>query len=136
MARASTLTLEEIVEINRRMFITFGGFFVPPDNFEHRSALEYILDALNGSMYGQEWYPSVIEKAAALGHTIIIRHVFKDGNKRTGMMACALILDMNGYTLLRGYDDPEAKEIALDTAAGKVDLEAFTNWVQERASVQ
>lgn len=133
MARAGTLTLEQVATINRRMHEAFGGFFTEPDNFANQSALEYNLNALNAEMFGQELHPTVIDKAAALGWTIITRHVFRDGNKRTGMMACALILDMNGYTLLRGYDDPEAKDVALQVAAGKMELSEFTAWVQGRA---
>ncbi len=135
MVRASqTLTLEDIVAINRRMIDSFGGFFVPPENFENRGSLEHALEKIDAVLFGQELYPTVPKKAAALGWTIIAGHVFKDGNKRTGMMSCALFLDMNGFQLLQGYDDPEAMEVALRIACGELNEERFTEWVVGRAT--
>jgi death on curing protein len=135
MVRASqALTLKEIVEINRRMIQSFGGFFVPPENFENRGSLEHALEKLDAVLFGQELYPTEAKKAAALGWTIIAGHVFKDGNKRTGMMSCALFLDLNGYQLLKGYNDPEAMEIALLVASGEMNEAGFTEWVVGRAT--
>lgn len=135
MVRASqALTLKEIVEINRRMIESFGGFFVPPENFENRGSLEHALEKMDVVLFGQELYPTVPKKAAALGWTIIAGHVFKDGNKRTGMMSCALFLDLNGYQLLKGYDDPEAIAVALRIASDGLSEAEFAEWVVVRVS--
>lgn len=76
-------TIEQICEVNRRMIETFGGFFVPPNNFNNLDALAYVLDVIVLPLYGHMSYPSAKEKAAALAYHIISRHVFHDGNKRT-----------------------------------------------------
>lgn len=36
---------------------------------------------------GEDLYPSLIEKAAAFGFSIVMNHRFVDGNKRTGHTA-------------------------------------------------
>jgi hypothetical protein len=36
---------------------------------------------------GEELYPTIVEKAAALGYSLIQNHPFLDGNKRTGHAA-------------------------------------------------
>jgi death-on-curing protein len=129
------LTFADIVEIDRRMIQSFGGLpFVEPDNCLNGQSLQYILDVINSSMFGQELYPSIPEKAAAAGWTIMAKHVFHDGNKRTGMMVCSLLLSLNDQVLLFGYDDPEAMEVALAVADAEqhVSLEQFTEWVVQR----
>ena len=41
---------------------------------------------------GEDLYPTLVDKAAALGHRIIQCHPFVDGNKRTGHAAMELFL--------------------------------------------
>ena len=123
--------------IDRRMLQAYGGSaFVEPGNFLHRGTLEYVLGVIDSTLFGQEMYPSIQEKAAAVGWYIIQGHVFNDGNKRTGMMACAILLDLHGYSLLRERGDPEAEAMALGVAAGQHSLQAFTAWVTARTTDQ
>ena len=81
-----TLTVADIVEINRRMISHFGGiFFQGDDNLANRGSLEYVLAEIYGSLYGQELYPDIFQKAGLIAWRIIVGHIFHDGNKRTGM---------------------------------------------------
>lgn len=48
---------------------------------------------------GQDLYPDLFGKVAALGHSLILNHPFADGNKRTGFEAMRLMLRFNGYDL-------------------------------------
>ena len=52
-----SLSLKQIVEINRQMIIEFGGFpFVEPDNLANGNSLLYILEAIHITYFGQELY--------------------------------------------------------------------------------
>jgi death-on-curing protein len=94
------LTVADIVTVNRSMITRFGGFYVEADqNLGNPGALEYVFEAIQGSLFGQDLYPTLIEKAAVLCWKIIRNHVFHDGNKRTGMEVCRLFLDLNGYDM-------------------------------------
>lgn len=60
-------------------------------------------DLFNGAVYGvfagfggYSRYPSIEEKAAALCFNIISSHVFRNANKRTGLMTMLMTLRMNG----------------------------------------
>ena len=66
MVRAGkTLTVADIVEINRRMIAHFGGIFFEGDNnLAHRGSLEYVLAEIHGSLYGEELYPDLFRKQA------------------------------------------------------------------------
>jgi death-on-curing protein len=125
-----TLTLVQIVEINRRMLTTFGGFFVEAnDNLLNPDPLHYTLEAIQVPIIAQERYPTPIEKAAALAWCIITHHVFYDGNKRTGMETCRLFLDINGCTL---PINRQVVQIALDIATRQITFETFVSWLKER----
>ncbi|WP_218029074.1 type II toxin-antitoxin system death-on-curing family toxin [Segetibacter aerophilus] len=50
-------------------------------------------------------YPTIIEKAAALGESLIINHPFVDGNKRTGMLAMASLLISYHYRFTATSDN-------------------------------
>jgi death on curing protein len=66
------------------------------------------------SAFGQDMYPTVIEKAAALFHSLISNHAFVDGNKRTAVTAFDHFLLANGLVL--GIPDSAMYEIAKNTA--------------------
>jgi len=125
-----TLTIDEIVEINRRMIDKFGGiFFLGDRNLAAPGSLDHVLDEIQGSLFGQEIYPSLFEKAAAIAWRIIHGHVFHDGNKRTGMEACRLFLDLNGCTM---RIDREVVDVALKIATSEMQFPEFVRWLEQR----
>lgn len=48
------------------------------------------------SAFGDEAYPDLWSKAAALLHSIVRHHPLIDGNKRLGWLATAVFLEING----------------------------------------
>jgi death-on-curing protein len=75
------------------MALLFGGLFVPPDNIKDDQAFEYMLEAVEGEIYGIELYPEISTKAAIYLHNITCNHIFNDGTKRTGLAAALLFLE-------------------------------------------
>ena len=47
-------------------------------------------------LFGEEQFPTLVDKAAATMYSIAAHHVFVDGNKRTAIRAAALFLEANG----------------------------------------
>lgn len=126
------LTEEEVLEINRQMILTYGGFFVEgDDNLANPGSLRYILEAIRGSFFGHDPYPTLIEKASALAWRIITAHVFHDGNKRTGMEACRLMLDLNGYIM---RIDKEVVDTAIQVCEKGISFSDFVQWVEDRVT--
>ncbi len=76
----------------------------------------------------EELYPTIVEKASALGYSIIQDHPFVDGNKRAGHAALETFLMLNGYEIFASVD--EQVEIILAVASGKVNRNMFTDWLQ------
>jgi death-on-curing protein len=127
-----TLTLERIMTINRRLISEFGGIFFEGDNnLANPGSLDHVLAAIDGTLFGQELYTTLYEKAAAIGWRIIVGHVFHDGNKRTGMEACRLYLDLNGYDM---RIDQEVVAMALKIATREIELADFVAWIEQRTT--
>lgn len=118
--------VEQICEINRRMVEEFGGLFIPPDNLLNLDALEYILDAVKSSLFGT--YSTLKEKAAAIAYHIISRHVFHDGNKRTGSHIAWEFLRANGVNL---FIEPSVVELTVAVAKKEATQEELLRWLRE-----
>lgn len=119
-------TVEQVCEVNRRMIEEFGGLFVPPNNLLNLNALEYILDVVRSSVF--DMYPTFKEKAAALAHHIISRHVFNDGNKRTGSHIAWEFLRANGVNL---FLEPSIVELTVAIAEKEAAQEQFLEWLHK-----
>ena len=68
------------------------------------------------SIFGQDAYPSLAEKAAALMHSLARNHALLDGNKRLAWAATRVFCLINDTDLRYDVDDAEA--LVLAVAAG------------------
>ncbi len=82
---------------------------------------------------GQDLYPGLAEKAAALGFSLVCNHPFMDGNKRVGHAAIETFLVLSGWELAAGMDEQE--RIILQVAAGSLKRNVFTAWVQSHLRI-
>ncbi len=73
------------------------------------------------SAFGEDAYPSLGLKAAALPHSIAHNHALVDGNKRLAWLATAVFLDLNGSP--PDLTDDAAFELVMDVAQGLLDVE-------------
>jgi death on curing protein len=73
------------------------------------------------SMFGQEAYPSVDRKAAALLESIVRNHPLVDGNKRTGWTAMVAFLWINGWK--HHFSVDEGFDLVVGVAEGVVELD-------------
>jgi len=121
------LTLGEVVALQRRLIAASGG----ASGIRDLGALESAVAQPRASFGGDDLYPGPIEKAVALGFSVVIRHPFVDGNKRTGHAAMETFLVLNGYELSAPIDEQE--RVMLELAAGERSRDQFLEWVRSRA---
>jgi death-on-curing protein len=69
--------------------------------------------------FGEDAYPSIHAKAAALLHSIARNHPLVDGNKRLALAATIAFYGLNGFRLTATND--EAYELVMAVAAGELD---------------
>ena len=117
------LRLAEIVELHRRVIEGSGG----DSGLRDLRALESAAAQPQATFDATDLYPTLPEKAAALGFSLALNHAFVDGNKRVAHAAMATFLLLNGVELVAAVDDAEETMLAL--AAGALPREQFTEWV-------
>lgn len=119
------LTLNETLELHRRVIAQSGG---APGVLD-LGALESALAQPQMTFGGNDLYPTVVEKAAALGYSLIQNHPFVDGNKRVGHAAIEVFAILNGFEIIAPVDEQE--QTILNAAAGKLTQSDLTAWVRD-----
>lgn len=75
------------------------------------------------SAFGEDAYPTLALRAAALLHSLAGNHALVDGNKRIAWLATTVFLDLNGYR--SDLDDDAAFELVMDVAASDLRVEVI-----------
>jgi len=118
-----SVTIAEVLETYQRVMQESGGLI----GIHDFGALESALAQPYMTFDGNELYPSLAEKAAALGFSLIQNHPFIDGNKRTGHAVMAMFLAMNNFKIDANID--EQFEIIMSVASGNLKREDFAEWL-------
>jgi len=77
---------------------------------------------------GEELYPDIFLKGAALVHSLLLNHQFVDGNKRTAMFSVMAFLELNGYIFKA--EQKEIVECALWIENKKPEIEEIASWLK------
>ena len=81
--------------------------------------LESALARPQATAFGEDAYPTIHEKAAALLHSLARNHALVDGNKRLALAATIAFYGMNGLRLTLTND--EAYDLVIAVASGELD---------------
>ena len=119
------LSLAEVLKLHGLIIAKSGG----SDGLRDLGMLESALGQPRQTFGGEDLYPSLTSKAAALGFSLIMNHPFIDGNKRVGHAATEAVLMLNGFELAAEIDDAEAEILAV--AAGQRTRDEFQAWIEK-----
>lgn len=115
MKKPLFLGLDEIIEIHRDQISRYGGHEGIRDTELLHSAV-----AMPAAGFGDDYlHADIFEMASAYLFHIIRNHPFMDGNKRTGAVAAAVFLMLNGKELNAGEESFE--KMVRSVAEGKAD---------------
>jgi death-on-curing protein len=121
------LSLEEVLYLHSRIIKRSGG----KTGVRDLGLLDAAIHRPATSFGGEDLYPTVFLKAAALMHSLALNHPFVDGNKRTAFGAPVWFLRVNGYRLR-----PQARDV-IDTLIHlekkDLDLDAIATWLKQRS---
>ncbi|MGW1712375.1 type II toxin-antitoxin system death-on-curing family toxin [Streptomyces sp. NPDC002156] len=107
------LTLPELLNLAKRL----GA-----DDVRDFGLLDSALARPQSSVFGQDAYPDVWQKAAALMESLARNHALIDGNKRIAWYATWVFLHMNGHPLNPEFDVDKAEAFVLDVCQGALDV--------------
>jgi death-on-curing protein len=120
------LSIEETITLHAMVIAQSGGIL----GLRDRGALESALAQPEMTFGGDDLYPTIADKAGALGHSLIQNHPFLDGNKRVGHAAIEVFLVLNGYEINAPVDEQE--HIVLKVASGGMSRAEFGEWLKGR----
>lgn len=119
------LTLVEVLELHRWILEQSGG----ASGIRDVGLLESAIAQPRMTFGQQDLYPNLLEKAAALGFSMIMNHAFIDGNKRIGHAVTEAFLILNGIEISASVEEQE--RVILAIAAGTLGREKFVEWLQQ-----
>ena len=108
------LGLEEVLEIHHDQITRYGG----TEGIRDLGLLQSALSMPQAGAGNQYFHADLFEMAAAYLFHIVRNHPFVDGNKRTGVTAALVFLEMNGIEI-RASDQALVKTV-LAVAEGKL----------------
>ena len=101
MSQILFLNVDDILSIHNDLIEEFGGLA----GLRDQKLLESAVASPQQSFGGNDLYPTIFTKAAALTFHLVSNHPFVDGNKRTGAASGATFLSMNGFDLDSTLDE-------------------------------
>ncbi len=113
------LALEDVLAIHEQQIARFGGM-----NGIRESGLLESAIAVPQAAFGGEWlHDGLFEMAAAYAFHIAENQPFIDGNKRTGLLAAIIFLDINGISI--DFPDDRLYQAMIDISGKKLDKKSF-----------
>ena len=108
------LTLDDIIESHQNQIDTYGG----SHGIRDIGLLESAIAQPEASFGGQYLHADIFEMAAAYIYHLVMNHPFVDVNKRVGLEAALIFLEINNENL--SASDEELVDLVLKTTAGQV----------------
>lgn len=117
------LTKEQVVSIHSSLIKASGG----TDGVRDDGLLESALESPFQTFDGHDLYPSIIQKAARIGYSLVSNHPFIDGNKRIGIHIMLVFLAINGIDISCTQED--LIKIGLSLADDTMTFEELSVWL-------
>lgn len=105
------LDLDDLLHIARRI--------LPAPEMRDVGLLEASVTRPRATAFGEDAYPSIHVKAAALLHSIVRNHALVDGNKRLGLGALIAFYGVSGERLT--LTNEEVYDLVMAVASGQLD---------------
>jgi death-on-curing protein len=107
-------------------YATSVGFMV-----KDAGLLDSALSRPKTRLFGEDAYPGLELKAAAMMHSIIKNHPMMDGNKRSSWFALNAFLALNGKIVVASED--EAFDFVIAIATDAYDLAGIASWITKHS---
>ncbi len=108
------LTKEEVISAHYFMMRRMND--ADQAGVKDHGLLESAIHRPQQSLFGEDAYPTLFDKAASLLESLVKNHCFHNGNKRTAYLVTKSFLMLNGYHLRMNRE--YAVEFVVDIAKG------------------
>jgi len=122
------LSLDDVLESHAQQIANYGG----SEGIRDPGLLESALAQPGATFGGQYLHSDIFEMAAAYLFHIAQNHPFFDGNKRVGLEAALLFLEINGHSV--ETTDEALVELVLQTAQGQATKQQIAAFFRARVA--
>ena len=119
------LTPQNVIQIHFEIVEETGG----SQGLRDLGLLESAVFRPQATFGGKDLYPTLILKAAALIHSLLLNHVFVDGNKRTATISMVEFLILNGKKC--EVTNKEVVNFAMWVENKKPSIEQIAGWIKK-----
>lgn len=121
------ITIEQLLMLHAAALELFGG----GEGIRDIGRLDAALATQTQEVFGEELYPTLFLKAAALLRGIVGDHPFADGNKRTAMLVGITLIEINGH--LFSAQKGEIEDFAVRVAVEHLSVEDIAVWLERHS---
>lgn len=121
------LTPKDVLLLHNMMIESAGG----SHGLRDYGLLESAVGRPQASFGGEDLYLTLFLNCAALVHSLLLNHMFVDGNKRTAMFSAMTFLELNGYIF--DATQKEVVEYALIIENQKPSIEEIADWLKNHS---
>lgn len=119
------LTTENVIQIHFELVEATGG----SQGLRDLGLLESAVTRPQATFEGKDLYPNPLLKASALVHSLLLNHMFVDGNKRTATVSMIEFLILNGKKIQAA--NKEIVDFALWIENKKPTIEQIAQWLEK-----
>lgn len=123
------LSVAQVLFIHARLIAETGG----SPGLRDLGLLSLAVARPQATFDGQDLYPDLFSKTAALMDSLVRNHAFIDGNKRVGITAAGLFLRLHGRQLTAS--NAELERFTWDVAQTHVSLDGMTIWFEQNSKL-
>ena len=120
-------SVDDVVEL-------FAAHVGQRDALTRPDLLDSAVAAPQQTMFGEDLYPHIYLKAAALLRSIAQNQAFADGNKRIAWLTMRVFLAANGLDVIATV--AEGLELMIALAENRVDVNAIADFLAERSRIR
>lgn len=125
MKRVRYITSEQAIFYQQKIIKSTGGSL----GLRDLKLLESAINRPKATFGRKDLYPKLLDKAAALFHSMILNHPFLDGNKRTSLAVLYEFFKQNGFKL--AATEKELIQLPLLVERKDLNLEQIAKWLKE-----
>lgn len=126
-----------MIRLTKDQVLLIYGMLIQKTGGSHGVLNESLMDSAINNIWqtfdGVELYPTMEEKGARLGYSLVRNHSFADGNKRIGILAMLTFFSVNGIEIT--CTDEEIVETGLALASGEMDCAELEKWIRNHLSI-
>jgi len=123
------LTVDEVIFFNFMLIEEHGGR--EQAGVKDMSVLESAVERPKQTVFGEDAYPTVFDKAAALLESLVKNHPFHNANKRTAFLSMVTFLKLNGYDFEMGQK--EAEDFVVDVVVKRYGVEQIADIIKRHS---